>query len=281
MKKLLFLLLALAFITAPAIAGNRPEFDAVGDDSTNFFNDKITDYIAAVAFDGFGVNLAANSSFTVPPFGDTVGTVFTPWEFFKTQAGVLAPDPCFWFTYLSALTDAYNEGVYEWQIVLQMKPETDLDVQITDCVLKHNVFDLLMAADQTGRYRAPWGQLIFVPSANPSITVKALPGKYATPGFTAPVILDARTLPGLTPVALNGVLYTSKAVWAESLPIVLPATGTVNASGQPVFNLKQGDKINVKVTIPFNNTVDVRYGKDNVVVKYVGIVGTEFDTINF
>lgn len=280
MKKILFLLLALAFITAPAIAGNRPEFDAVGNDSTNFFNDSITNMIAGAAVDGFGVNLAQNSDFTVAPFSDIIDTKVVFWEFFKTQAGVLAPDHCFG-GYLSALTDAYNEGVYEWQIVLQMKPETDLDVQITDCVLKHNVFDIFTAADQTGRYRAPWGQLIFVPSANPSITVKALPGKYATPGFVAPVILDARSLPGLTPVALNGVLYTSKAVWAESLPIVLPATGTVNTSGQAVYNLKQGDKINVKVTIPFNNTVDVYYGKDNVVVKYVGIIGTEFDTVHF
>jgi hypothetical protein len=269
LKKILLILVAVAFMVTPAFAGNRPEFDAVGDDSANVFNDAIKQFVVANAFDGFG-NL--NNHFSN-----------FPQEFFQTQAGALQPDPCFFFfpvPYLSALTDAYNEGVYRWRIVLQMKPETDLDLNIVDCVLKHNSFDILTAADQTGRYRAPWGQLFFVPSANPKVTVRALPGRYATPGFPAGgFFMDARQIPGLAPVSLNDVYYTTKAFWEEAIVMVLPATGTTNTAGQAVYNLKQGDQMDVTVTIPFNNTVDVRYGKDNVVLKYVGIIGTEYDTL--
>ena len=56
--------------------------------------------------------------------------------------------------------------------------------------------------------------------------------------------------------------------------VVMPETGSTNASGQTTYNLKQGDRIYVKVTIPFNNTCDIRYGQDSVIVKYIGIVGT-------
>ena len=46
MKKVAILLVALMF-TVPAFAGNIPEFDAVGDDSANFFNDFIKDIYRA------------------------------------------------------------------------------------------------------------------------------------------------------------------------------------------------------------------------------------------
>jgi co-chaperonin GroES (HSP10) len=69
-------------------------------------------------------------------------------------------------------------------------------------------------------------------------------------------------------------LYTSKALWSEGLVMALPQTGNTNASGQAEYNLKQGDKIYVKVEIPGNNTVDLFYGQDNVILKYIGIIGT-------
>jgi hypothetical protein len=198
-----------------------------------------------------------------------------PQEYFTQGAGQLFPDPCFGkFGLVSALTDAWNESVYEWYIILQMKPESDLNVNIYDCVLKHNEFSPWVAAEQTGRYRADWGQLFFIPTANPSITVKAYAGEYATPGFTGSFIMDARTLPGLDIVALDDVLYTSKGIWGEGIVVVLPETGKTNTSGQTMYNLKQGDRIYVKVTIPYNNSCDIRYGQDSVIVKYIGIIGT-------
>ena len=155
-----------------------------------------------------------------------------------------------------------------------MKPESDINLNIYDCVLKHNEQNIWMEAEQTGRYRADWGQLFFVPSANPSVTATASPGQYATPGFTSPIIMDARTLPGLNIVALDDMLYTSKALWEEGIVMVLPETGTQNTTGQTVYNLKQGDSIHVTIQIPFNNTADIRYGQDSVILKYIGIYGT-------
>jgi len=87
-----------------------------------------------------------------------------------------------------------------------MKPESDLNVNLYDCVLKHNEFSPWVAAEQTGRYRGDWSRLFFIPTANPSITVKTYPGEYATPGFTSSFIMDARALPGLDLVALDDVL---------------------------------------------------------------------------
>ena len=56
-----------------------------------------------------------------------------------------------------------------------------------------------------------------------------------------------------------------------------PKTGNTNGSGQMEYNLKQGDIIHVTVEIPSDtNTVDVWYGPDSVVLKYIGIINTEF-----
>ena len=260
-RKSMLVLVAVVFFATPVLAGNCPEFDAVGDDSTNYFNDAIKDMVVANVLDGFGNKINENSSFGQEYFSNTAGTSY--------------PDPCF-PDYVSALTDCYNEAVYEWQIVLQMKPESDIDLVIVDCVMKHNEFNVWTGCDQTGRYRAPWGQLFFVPSANPSVSVVALPGPFATPGFVAPMTMDARGLPGLNASALEDALYTSKALWEEGIIMILPETGLINSSNQPMYNLKQGDMIRVRVRIPGNNTVDVRYGEDNIRVEYIGIVGTEY-----
>lgn len=278
-RKIFLLLIAALLIGTPVQAGSRPEFDAVGDDSANIFNDIVDQNIVSNAADGFMNQIERFSDFTnfSTPFGNA--------EFFRTQSGILYPDPCFFYLpsahapYLSALTSTYDQGLYKWRIVLQMKPQTDINLNIVDCVFKSGGTDIFRSVDQTGYYRAPWGQLVFVQNTNPSITVRVFPGPFATPGFVAPFIMDARTVPGLAPVALNNVLYTSKALWGETIPIALPATGSSNSSGQPAFDLKQGDMIDILITIPFNNTVDVRYGSDNVVLKYVGIIGTEYTNI--
>jgi hypothetical protein len=279
--KMLLMLVLAVFMATAAWAGNIPEFDAVGCDATNFFARTNMPYMV-VTWNNCG------------PYGpiewasDFPKGSYSNYEEFTTTAGQLFPDPCWGFNekdvmdlqgiyfrgLTSALTDAWNEGIYKWRIVLQMKPESDINVNIYDCVLKHNSFDIWEGADQTGRYRAPWGELVFVPTANPYMTVRAIPGPYATPNFTSPLILDARTLPGLTLVAMDGQLYTSKAHWEEGIVLALPKTGNTNTSGQTEYNLKQGDVIEVTVEIPSNNTVDLFYGQDNVLLKYIGVVGT-------
>jgi hypothetical protein len=267
MKRIMLILLAVMFVTSSAWAGGIPEFDAVGCDWKNVFAKNNPIQYGQVIDNNIGPNGPINEFSAIFPS--------SPQEYFTQTAGQLYPDPCFGkFGLLSALTDSWSESVYEWYIILQMKPESDLNLNIYDCVLKHNEFSPWVAAEQTGRYRASWGQLFFLPTANPSITVEAHPGEYATPGFTAPFTMDARTLPGLQIVALDDALYTSKGLWSEGLVMVLPETGKTNTSGQTMYNLKQGDRISVKVTIPYNNTCDIRYGMDSVIVKYIGIIGT-------
>jgi hypothetical protein len=251
------------FLAGTAWAGNIPEFDAVGDDSQNFF--ARTNGIYQIVIQNNPIEAASNFAA----------------ESFVTQAGLQLPDPCWGFLGLtSALTDAWNQGIYRWRIVLQVKPESDINVNIYDCVLKHNETNIFQYAEQTGRYRADWGQLFFVPTANPSMTVRALPGPFATPGFAPPMslTLDARALPTLELIPMDGQLYTSKAHWPEGLVMALPQTGNTNASGQTEYNLKQGDVIEVTVAVPYNNTVDLYYGRDNVLLKYIGVIGTWYFT---
>ena len=262
--KLIALLSALVLISAVAWAGNIPEYDAVDYDYLNFYSQ--TNGIYGLVNGGPNGPLQMDSSF--------------PLERFATNAGQGKDSPCWGDAVVSHLTDVWNEGTYEWWITLQMKPESDIDLNIYDCVLKHNSWDIHFYADQTGRYRQPWGELVFNPLYQPLVYAEALPGIYATTAFAesgVPMVLDARTLPGLIPVALDGVSYTSKAHWPEGIVIALPKTGSINASGQNEYNLKQGDSIHVTVEIPPDtNTVDVWYGIDSVLLKYIGIVGTEF-----
>uniref|UniRef100_UPI002637AAC1 hypothetical protein n=1 Tax=Desulfoluna sp. TaxID=2045199 RepID=UPI002637AAC1 len=170
-----FVMGAVFMITASAWAGNTPEFDAVGCDNLNIFaRNNNVQFEGSIIFNGDPNTGAVNlwSHFNNEGTPDYVNGPWVSKEYFTQTAGQLFRDPCFGkFGMLSALTDAWNEAVYEWSIVLQMKPESDINVSIYDCVLKHNEFNPYTGAEQTGRYRASWGQLMFVPIANPIMSV--------------------------------------------------------------------------------------------------------------
>ncbi|MBE9551802.1 MAG: DUF11 domain-containing protein, partial [Proteobacteria bacterium] len=253
----------------PAGGGNRPEFDTVGCDATNYFalRDGIMPRVVENAVDALGKKINLYSDFV--PQGR---------EYFTQTASDLYPDPCF-PGYMSAYVDSSNQGIYEWLIVLQMKPESDIDLNIYDCVMKRYGASVWKSAGQTGWYTTDGGDdPSFWAAANPTVTVAVVPGPYATPGFDAPFYLDGRTLTGLLPVSLVDVPYTSKAFWEEGIVIEMPMTGSINCLGETVYDLKQGDAIKVTISIPTKNTVDIRYGKDNVILKYIGIVATEHCT---
>lgn len=264
LKKFAFFMITLAFMTAPALAGNIPEFDTVGDDSANVFNDAIK------------AEVVANNSINLDSDFTDVLFLGRPAEYFDTSAASLRADPCFEFLgYLSSKAGPWFENYFEWRIVLQMAPETDLDLNIRDCVLKENQRDIWFYAQQTGRYRKSNGQLVFNKRANPRMTV------FATSGFKNIVpagqsfYMDARLMPTLNLRCFDDQLYTSKALWEESLVLALPEPGGFNQCGQPVFPLREGDLITARVNVPFNNPVDIWYGPDNVSIKYVGIIGLD------
>jgi hypothetical protein len=261
MKKLLCIVIFVLMTAAPALAA-QPEFDAVGCDKMNIFAMDNNLQFGAVITNNVGPNGPINE------YSDF------DWEGFSQTAGQLFPDPCF-PGLDSALTDQHNSASYTWYIVLQMKPQTDIDLKIFDCVLTRDMTNIFGSADQTGRVRDWFGNLIFLPEANPRVTVVAYAGEFATEGFpSGGLIMDARAMPTLRRVALNEKLYTSKAHWDETLVMVLPKTGRINMSRQTEVDLKQGDKLKITVDIPGNNTVDIRYGEDSVLVEYVGIEGT-------
>jgi hypothetical protein len=141
--KFTVILSAFVLISAVAWAGNTPEYDAAGPDNQNYFSQRIIYYQAVNA--GPNAGLEADSFFFR--------------EDFDTNAGQLREGPC--YPIPAALTDVWNEGTYEWWIVLQMKPESDINLNIYDCVLKHNERNIFRYADQTGRYRLDWGELEF------------------------------------------------------------------------------------------------------------------------
>ena len=295
LKKLAILFLAMFFVVPSAFAGNMPEFDAVCDDHLNVFNDAIKDCVVAnnlinehSCWDMFdpltalmdiddllGINLPEPDPSSLP-----AGEFCTPQETFYTTAADAALDPCFGecpglVDYQSCKTGPWVETYYQWLTVLQMMPETDLDLNIRDCVLKENQTDIWFYAQQTGRYRQANGKLVFKKNMNPRVTVCAVPGPKASPGFTKAFHMDARKMPNLGLTCLDDKLYTSKALWEEGIVMTMPVHNGTSVGGDPQYVLREGDMMLVTFNIPFNNPVDIWYGPDNVVIKYVGIIGME------
>lgn len=290
-RKSIFILVALAIMATPAFAGNRPEFDAVGCDVENIF----IGWVEAMVIEKGIYDVLDPESVLINEHSCFVE------EDFETTGEQLRTDPCFGIdtalkygdhaSYKSSLTPGIWHSVerkYLWKIVLQMQPETDLDLDIRDCITKHNTFDIFNEANQTGRFTDPSGKLVFrVCSAQPLLTVMAIPGKFAHPYWKEeyaehmkPVILKARAMPGghkgFKSIDLWEVPYTSKALWEDGIVIELPTTGCKDREAKPMYNLRSGDTIIVKVTIPGHNPVDIFYGQDNVLLRYVGVIGTEY-----
>ena len=259
LKKALLVMVAVAFLCVPALAGDRPEFDCVGDDSANFFNDAVKALV--VANNPWNLASAFPNEGFIPPVQ-------------------LTADLCF-PGYLSAYTQWHRPARYTYFIVLQMDPQTDLDINIRDCVSKHNSTTIFGegpfdGAEQTGRTWDWLGNPIFDPGANPQITAIAIPGPNAAFGFVAPFDLVNRTQGGLFLLPFRNLLYTSKALWEEGLVARMPEWMVPNLSGQTEYPLSAGDVIRVDIDMPSTSTTDVRYGSDNVCIKYVGVTGTIF-----
>lgn len=304
MKRIVVLLLAVVFMCTPAMAGDQPEYDTVGCDANNFFNTFVNDIVCGVNNNG-QVLINEYSDFTDDcdnpliiagvPYCNLVGASGF-WEYFDSNANQPADDFCFagWGyldppdlqagQYQSRLATAFNEYWFEWQIVLQKKPQTDLDLNIIDCVAKPNAWTLFGnspfdGAEQTGRYSGFQSPGTFwLEGGNPKISVWALPGPNAPAAFkqAGAFFIDARNHPGLQTASLNGALYTSKALWDEAIVLIMPETGATNMETETQFRLRSGDRIKVRVDVPEMSTADIRYGQDNVSIKYIAIHGSEY-----
>lgn len=268
MKKILMMLLLAMFLAAPAWAGNFAEYDAVGVDNSNYFSLRnvayqlVNEYRAENYVDGIG-DLEELSDFACEGFDSII-------DRFRS-------DPC-WDGLQSILTEVGRGNTYWWTIVLQMRPESDINLNIYDCVLKDQGTSIFGDADQMGRWRLNH-LLFFNPCASPELTVAAYPGPNASESFkeVGPQILEARKMPSLYRTCLYEKWITSKAHWDESIVIALPQTGYYNERGDSCFTMVEGDIIKVKIEVPESlNTVEIRYGADNVILKYIGMQGTEW-----
>jgi hypothetical protein len=267
-KKALLIFVAVAFMCVPALAGERPEFDAVGADDGIYFQSP-----------SIGLVLANNPWNADSDFSGIPGR--EDWD----GPGGLDADLCF-PGYESKLVPAGFAGGlgFNYRIVLQMRPDTDLDINIIDCVVKPNsetAFGVnpFEGAHQTGRYLLLGFLPFFDVTMNPIISAMAFPGPNAAGGW-APFYLTARTHPLLRNVTLDGArtYYTSKAIWDESIVVRLPEP-RVPVDGWPnMFEaaLQQGDLIAIDIAMPAQNPVDIRYGQYSVFIKYVGVDRTDW-----
>jgi hypothetical protein len=305
MKKMLAVFFVMALMATPAFAGEQPEYDVVGCDANAYFNSFINEIVCECnQLGGAGLQINKYSNFTDDcdnPFNapgqlEGCNPLFASgfWEFWSgpgqaretseicfecpevpTTGPAGAPD------YYTKLVGTGNGGTFKWQIVIQKKPETDLDLNIHDCVVKMNSQTMygdafLEGAGQTGWYFAFDDFWVWMVARNPRISIEAVPGVSPVAGFEAPFFMDAKVMPGLGELTIDDVLYTTKALWDETIIIKKPETGEQNVAGDDVYTLRQGDRILITVVVPDTNTVDVRYGMQAMVLKYIGIHGEEF-----
>lgn len=277
--------------SAQSFAG-IPEFDAVGQDFANIFNDQIRQSV--VLFNNSNGLLLGTP---INGYADWVyyGAAYDADSMYNNKGregfwstGSQGIDPCYnehdiavfggpfgpfidtiGSNYTSYYAGPRNTNQFHWDIVLQMKPESDLDIKIRDCVL--NGFSVgvpMFESTQTGRFRQSNGRLMFRPSMNPQITVEAISGPKHPQPFQ--YIMDSRGMPGLGVVSLDHVRYTSKGPWQEDIIVAMPEDGESTTAGSSTVRLREGDVIRVTVDIPGRNANDIFYGNDNVSIEYIG-----------
>ncbi len=278
LKTSLLISVTLVFLKAMVFAGGVPEFDSVGDDTSNYFEDNIIEQVTAENYWNQASDFRTTDSIGTAIENDS-GMPMGGMEYFNPPVQI-TEDTCF-PEYVSAYTQWRRPAEYEWQMVLQMDPQSDIDIHIAECILKHSsqtAFGLKPweGSEQTGRYQLTNGSSFFIAGAAPSITVEAKPGPNAVFGFNTPFFLTSRTSGGLMAIPLKGLNYSAIAIWGTNLVARMPEF-LVNAPDQGIeYPLSAGDILNIKIRIPFNNCVDIRYGKDNVTVRYIGTNNTIF-----
>jgi hypothetical protein len=271
LKKTLLIVVAVAFMCVPALAGERPEFDAVGDDAAIYFTDVSKNLVIQNNPWNFDSDFSALG-------GDP------PYEFWSGPGG-LDPDICFPGYESKFVAAGFAGGLdFGWKIVLQMRPDTDLDVNIIDCVVKPDSETAFgtnpnEGAHQTGRYLLMGFLPFFDVTMNPIIRARALSGPNAAGNWDW-FYLTARTHPLLRNVVLDGArtYFTSKGIWDESVVVRLPEP-MVPVDGHPGMSesaLVQGDMVEIEFQMPAQNPVDIRYGQYSVFIKYVGVDRTDW-----
>ncbi len=184
------------------------------------------------------------------------------------------------YPYRSVLTPERSGAIYRWRIVLQQQPASDISISIQDCVLTETLncpTGIFTTPSETGFYNlGPY--LVFLQSALPSISAWAIPGPWASLGFSQPFPLYVRQQPqtSATLCPIQSLPFVSTAFFDESIVAAMPMTGgSAYGNFAQGFSLNGGDMIDISIGIPQTiNPNDYYFGKDNVLLKYIGVTGT-------
>lgn len=202
-----------------------------------------------------------------------------PDQYYATNNALDAPNN-YHYPYKSVFTPERSGAIYRWRIVLQQQPASDISISIEDCVLTETLncpTGIFTTPSETGFYNlGPY--LVFLQSALPSITAWAIPGPYASLGFSQPFPLYVRQQPqtsaSLCPI--QSLPFVSTAFFDESIVAAMPMTGgSAYGNFAQGYSLNGGDMIDISIGIPQTvNPNDYYFGQDNVLLKYIGVTGT-------
>lgn len=208
-------------------------------------------------------------------------------ENFKSSKPVNKPDFC-----LGSLPQSRigmgGGGFFSWDIVLPVKPTSDLTIKVQCAVLLPNETNINNCSGETGQVVGP-GCSRGVKNLNywalPTIEAKAYPGPFAETGFKMPFHLTAMRNPGVHGYwgyhnsdnkphqvldGSKGSRISLKACFQKAIFVSIPANGRFNTRGQTEWKLNEGDLIRVIMTVPLSNTVDIYCSKASVTAEGIG-----------
>jgi len=308
--KWLFVLLAVCFMVAPAMAGEDPYISIVGPDYLGnpfYFSPKHFQFMYNENADPFFIPVTFGS---FPPVNQYTRVGGAGQEMFRSQTFNGSVEVCDATPEArglkSAKTPAGNSGFYEWYIRVPKKPDGEINIVIQCGVVKPNAVAVYeyeaieLCAAETGerigagtcvRQEVDPGVSPVIQAALPKITAIAYPGPYNI-AFT-PFHLTAFKNPGsysLTFDAVTGAMSNSvssqvldggsnarillKACMDKTVVNKLPVTGQLNALGETETDLEPGDMIYVRMDVPRQNTVDIYCSAQSV--RLAGIAESPF-----
>src|SRR5512136_1521822 len=307
--KWLFVLLAVCFMAAPAMAGEDPYISVVGPDYLAnpfyvspkhlqfMYNEYAAPYYIPVNFGTFPPNNQYTRAYVGFPDGN---------EQFRAQTPAGAPEICDATPQArgnsNAKTPAGNAGFYEWFIRVPKKPDGEINIVLQCGVVKPNAVAVYhndaieLCAAETGerigagtcvRQEVDAGVSPVISTALPKITAIAYPGPYNV--AFSPFHLTAFKNPSAYTLTFDAVTAAMsntgnaqildgssnarillKACMDKTVITKLPVTGQINALGETENDLEAGDLIYVRMDVPRQNTVDIYCHAQSVRVAGIG-----------
>jgi hypothetical protein len=294
--KWLFACMLMLLVATSAMAGEDPYIAVVGNDilATSFYlSPKYEQFLLDQTVVGApvdGERFFTNAAIIQPEICDTLGTT----------GGPLNEPPFTFRGNFNARVTAGNAGWYDWIIALPKKPSGEINLCIQCGVIKPNAFkfegfnSVLTCAAETGellngggicaRAQTYPGRNVLNPDALPSVSAWVMPGPHAATAwagfhltaFRNPGTYDDIAQPLADGPALQildhspGAKILLKSCLQKCIVVKLPVTGQVSADGNVEHDLEAGDIIQVELSIPKANTVDIYCHAESLKIMGIG-----------